>query len=138
MDVSVSKLIKAPIDRVRDYLADADNDPTWRKNTTSSQRASGEVGEPGSVFEQVVLAMGNPMTVTVTLVDAGDEHLQFRGEGGMMPIDVRFDTLAADAGTELTLTVSLDVPPAMAKMATRMIQTDSDADLAQLAAVLEA
>jgi carbon monoxide dehydrogenase subunit G len=142
MDVSITKTINAPREKVRDYLADARNDPNWRKNTTTSEHRSGVIGAAGSTFEQVVAAMGNPTTVEVTLLDVGDERLHFKAEGGMMPVDVRYDIKpvegATDTATEVTLTLSLDIPPAMAKMATRMIETENGKDLALLAETLEA
>jgi carbon monoxide dehydrogenase subunit G len=141
MDVSVHRVINAPHGRVREYVIDPRNDSDWRKNTSSTEHRAGTIGAVGSRFEQVVMAMGNPTTVEITLLAASDEQLHFRGEGGMMPVDVRFDIKpvdgAADTATELTLTLSLDIPPAMAKMASRMIEAENDKDLARLAEILE-
>jgi carbon monoxide dehydrogenase subunit G len=139
MDVAVTHTIPAPMAAVLAYLADLRNEPTWRKNTTSSDLVSGTPGAVGSEFSQVIMAMGNPSTVTVKLVEATEDRLQFRGEGGMMPVEVVFGlTSTSETSTDVTLALSIDIPPAMAKMAGRMISTENEKDLAQLAALLGA
>jgi hypothetical protein len=139
MDVDVTHTIPGPITEVRDYLADLRNEPKWRKNTTSSDLVVGKPGAVGSEFTQVIVAMGNPSTVTVQLVEATDDLLRFRGEGGMMPVDVSFALQAkGDDSTDVTLSISIDIPPAMAKMAGRMIAVENEKDLVALGAIFDA
>jgi carbon monoxide dehydrogenase subunit G len=137
MDVIATHTIKAPCEKVHAYLADPTNDPEWRKNTSSAALISGVRGAVGARYEQVITAMGNPATVLVTLTSADDARLTFLGEGGPMPVDVTFDTVAEGDDTVVTLTIAIDIPPALERMASRMIALENQKDLAKLAEMLE-
>jgi carbon monoxide dehydrogenase subunit G len=137
MDVTVSRTINAPRTKVLDYVVDLRNDTAWRKSVTSSELLSGVPGKPGAQFGQVISAMGNPTNVQVTLVAVDGDVLRYKGEGGMMPIEFAMSISGDDASSDVSMTLSADIPPAMAKMASRMMEAETVKDLDALAAVLE-
>jgi hypothetical protein len=138
MDVIVSRTINASQPTVATYMSDLRNDVAWRKNITEAELVSGTPGEVGVKFSQTMLAMGQPTKIMTTLTSVDDGRYAYLGEGGPMPVTL-FVGCVPGAGdtTDVSLSFTLELPPAMAKMAEKMITAEMTNDLATLAGILE-
>jgi carbon monoxide dehydrogenase subunit G len=136
MEVSSSRVIRADQAVVLAYITDLRNDIEWRKLVSESRLVAASPTDVGARFEQTVNVMGRATATTATLTAIEGNRYVYEGQGMMTATFAVTAEPHAD-GTEVTLYFSADMPPPMAKMATKGIGADMQVDLAKLAERLE-
>jgi carbon monoxide dehydrogenase subunit G len=136
MEVSRSRVVHADHAIVLAYVSDLRNDAEWRKLVTGSRLTAGTPCEVGATYEQTVNAMGRTSVTTATLRSVAGNCFTFDG-AGMMAASFSVTAEPHADGAEVTLYFSAELPPPMAKMATKGIGADMEADLSKLATVVE-
>jgi carbon monoxide dehydrogenase subunit G len=136
MEVSRSRVFAADHAAVLAYVTDLRHDSEWRKLVTASRLVAGAPSEVGATYEQTINAMGRTSVTTATLQSIDGNRYVYAGQG-MMPATFAVSAEPHADGVEVTLHFSAELPPPMAKMATKGIGSDMDTDLAALAQRME-
>jgi uncharacterized protein YndB with AHSA1/START domain len=105
VDVTVSGLVRAPPQKVFEFLADLENWPRWQDDMKSTKLVEGERGRVGARYRYVSKAMGQTFdsTVRVSAVEPG-RLVAFEGEwAGMIRPSGRYLVEPAEGGSRVTL-----------------------------------
>src|SRR5262245_16851111 len=105
VDVKVSGVVKAPAQKVFDFLVNLENWPRWQSDMKETKIVAGTPGQPGAKYQYLSKAMGQTFNSTVELskVEAG-RLVAFEGEWvGMMRPSGAYLVEAAPEGARVTL-----------------------------------
>src|SRR5207248_995699 len=105
VDVMVSGVVRAPPQKVFDFLADLENWPRWQSDMKSTKLVDGQRGKEGARYHYVSKAMGQTFdsTVRVSRVEPG-KLVAFEGEWtGMIRPSGQYAVDIDPAGSRVTL-----------------------------------
>jgi uncharacterized membrane protein len=133
-------IINRPVDDVFAFLANAENDPQWRKGVLDIQRVSGEGA--GARYRQGMKGpLGRRLPADIEITEyRPNELIAFRATEGPVHPEGRYELSEIDGGTRVRFRLDADLPGAkklMAPMVQRQMQNEVSR-LQELKRVLEA
>lgn len=142
VDVTVERVIEAPVEQISAYAANPDNAPAWYVNIKSAKRLTeGEWGL-GAQVAFTAQFMGRKLEYTYEVVEWEPRHkLVMRTADGPFPMETTYTWEAIDAGkTRMTLRNAgkpSGFSSLMAPFMARMMRKATTRDLALLKKILE-
>ena len=142
VDVSVERVIAAPLDVVAAYAADPGNAPSWYANIVSVEWRTPPPVAVGSRMDFVARFLGRRLSYTYEVVElVPGERLAMRTAEGPFPMETTYTWRAAGEGTLMTLR-NTGRPSGFARTAAPVMSAAmrraTTKDLERLAGILEA
>jgi uncharacterized protein YndB with AHSA1/START domain len=109
VSLEVSVVINRPIDEVFAYLADEENNLTWRSGTVEAKKTSvGPVGV-GTIYRVTNITMGRRFEGQAEVIEyEPNRHYATRNRSGL-PVETKRTFEPVDGGTRVTFTVKADL-----------------------------
>ncbi len=105
INLEVIGIVRAPVQKVFDYLVELENWPRWQSDMKESRIVAGERGKVGAKYQYLSKAMGQTFNSTVQLsrVEPG-RLVEFEGEWvGMIRPNGAYRVEAVPEGSRVTL-----------------------------------